>query len=154
MTENRISRELNKRETAERIKTYAPAEMLPTPLPSEGYVFRWIRASMVGQLDPTNMSAKMREGWEPVLAEDHPELAYKADPNSRFKGNVEVGGLVLCKGTQEMALSRKAYYHAQNENQIAAVDNNFLRQSDSRMPIDALGKPIERKTSTSFGRGN
>jgi hypothetical protein len=48
----------------------------------------------MGTADPSNTSAKLREGWEPVKAEDHPELMHMSDPNSRFKGNIEIGGLL------------------------------------------------------------
>jgi hypothetical protein len=51
----------------------------------------------MGTADPSNTSAKFREGWEPVKAEDHPELMHHADPTSKFKGNIEIGGLLLCK---------------------------------------------------------
>ena len=52
---------------------------------------------MVGQSDPTNVSAKMREGWEPVRLSEHPELQLYATEGSRFEDSVEVGGLMLCK---------------------------------------------------------
>jgi hypothetical protein len=104
---------------------------------------------MVGQQDPTNVSAKFREGWEPVKAEDHPELMYMADPNTKFKGNVEIGGLLLCKAPEEMVKQREAYYSRQAQSQIESVDNNFMRQNDARMPLFS-----EKRTTTSFGRGS
>jgi hypothetical protein len=103
---------------------------------------------MMGQADPTNTSGKFREGWEPVKAEDHPELMYQVDPNSRFKGNVEIGGLLLCKAPKEMAEQRDAYYRRQTQSQIEAVDNSFMRTNDERMPLFN-----ERKSSVSFGKG-
>jgi hypothetical protein len=102
----------------------------------------------MGQFDPTNTSAKFREGWEPVKAEDHPELKMMTDPNSRFKDNIENGGLLLCKAPSEMVDQRNAYYAKQANDQIQAVDNNFMRSEDGRMPLFS-----ERKSSTSFGRG-
>jgi hypothetical protein len=102
----------------------------------------------MGQADPTNTSAKFREGYEPVKAEDHPELMMQADPNSRFKGNVEVGGLLLCKAPVEMAEERNAYYRKQAQSQIEAVDNSFMKTNDERMPLFN-----ERKSAVSFGKG-
>jgi hypothetical protein len=103
---------------------------------------------MMGQSDPTNSSAKFREGWEPVKAENHPELMYQADPNTRFKGNVEIGGLLLCKAPEEMAQQRDSYYRNVTQSQMEAVDNNFMRTSDERMPLFS-----ERKSAVSFGKG-
>jgi hypothetical protein len=53
---------------------YTPSSALPDPTPEPGYVYRWIATHVLGQADPTNVSKKMREGWEPVKAADHPEL--------------------------------------------------------------------------------
>ena len=148
MVENRTAREVENRESAARKKAWTPPQTLPSPNPEKGWVFRWIRASMMGQSDPTNMSAKLREGWEPVKAEDHPELMYQADPNTRYKGNVEIGGLLLCKAPEEMAQQRDKYYRDVTQSQMEAVDNNFMRTNDERMPLFS-----ERKSAVSFGKG-
>lgn len=145
---NRIARELENREAAQRKQAWRPPETLPSPKQQDGYVFRWIRTSMMGQLDPTNTSAKFREGWEPVKAGEHPELMYQADPNSRFKENIEIGGLLLCKAPSEMIAQRDEYYARQAQSQMDAVDNSFMRTEDARMPLFK-----ERKSTTSFGRG-
>ena len=105
---------------------------------------------MMGQMDPTNTSAKMREGWEPVKAEDHPELMFNADPNTRFKGNVEIGGLLLCKAPREMADQRDAYYRQQSQNQMESVDNSFMREKDGRSNMSLFN---DKKSSVSFGKG-
>jgi hypothetical protein len=148
MAENRLARELENRESAQRKQVWVAPQTLPEPKPQEGYVFRWIRTSMMGQADPTNTSAKLREGWEPVKAEDHPELMLHADPNSRFKGNVEIGGLLLCKAPSELMKQRDDYYAKQAQAQINSVDNSFMRLNDERMPLFN-----ERRSSTSFGKG-
>ena len=44
---------------------------------------------------------------------------------------------------------RNAYYQGQTQAQTEAVDNNFMRESDARMPLFK-----ERKSSTSFGKGS
>jgi hypothetical protein len=103
----------------------------------------------MGQMDPTNASAKFREGWEPVKAAEHPELMLFADPNSRWKENVENGGLLLCKAPEEMVNQRNDYYSRQTASQIDAVENNYMRMEDSRMPLIS-----EKRSTTSFGRGN
>jgi hypothetical protein len=96
------------------------------------------------------VSSKLREGWEPVKAAEHPEISmYLDNDNERYKDNIVVGGLMLCKTPTEMVEQRNAYYLAQAEANMRSVDNNFMRENDPRMPLFA-----ERKTTVSFGRGN
>jgi hypothetical protein len=148
MAENRLARELENRESAQRKMTWAPPQTLPEPEPQEGWVFRWIRTSIMGQADPSNTSAKFREGWEPVKASEQPSLMLHADPNGRFKDNIEIGGLLLCKAPAELMKQRDDYYAKQAQSQMQSVDNNFMRLNDERMPLFN-----ERKTTVSFGKG-
>jgi hypothetical protein len=127
---------------------WSPPDLLPTPTLQEGWVFRWIRVSTLGEHDATNASRQFREGYVPVRGEDHPELQLVSDPNTRFKGNVEVGGLLLCKIPEETVRQRAAYYQNLTDQQIVSADNNFMRENDARMPLFR-----ERSSSTSFGRG-
>ena len=71
-----------------------------------------------------------------------------SDPNSKFNGNIEIGGLLLCKAPEELMKQRDEWYTKQAQAQIQSVDNNFMRLSDERMPLFN-----ERKSSTSFGKG-
>jgi hypothetical protein len=148
MAENKLSRELETRAVQERPKQWAPPELLPEPDKQPGYAYRWIRVSTLNNADPRNISAKTREGWEPVALSEQPKFQLLADPNSRFKDNIEVGGLLLCKTPIEFVEQRNAYYQKQAEHQIEAVDNNLMRQNDPRMPLFN-----ERKTEVSFGKG-
>jgi len=148
MAENRLARELETRESAQRKMAWTPPQTLPEPEPSEGWVFRWIRTSIMGQADPSNTSAKFREGWEPVKASEQPKLMLQADPNSRFKDNIEIGGLLLCKAPAELMKQRDNYYTRQAQSQMQSVDNNFMRLNDERMPLFN-----DRKTTVSFGKG-
>ena len=150
MADNRNNRDLTTRAKDERPRSWAPPTLLPDPAPEPGYSYRWIRVSTLGQNDPRNVSSKLREGWEPVRAADHPEISmYLDNDNARFKDNVIVGGLLLCKTPTEMVDQRNAYYQQQAEAQIRSVDNNFMRENDPRMPLFS-----ERKSSVTFGRGN
>jgi hypothetical protein len=87
----------------------------------------------------------MREGWEPVKAVDHPELMLEGNAKT---GNVEIGGLMLCKMPRERAQARDEYYAKQAQSQMESVDNSFMRNNDPRMPLFA-----DRKSSTSRGGG-
>jgi len=149
MTEERKPRENSSRKEDTRPDdTWTPASILPDPTPQEGYVFRWVRTSTLGESDNTHVSRMFREGWEPCKAEDHPELLLTSDINSQFKGNIEVGGLLLCKASKEKMDSRTKHFQKAADNQMQSVDNNYLRENDPRMP---LLQP-ERSTRTTFGR--
>jgi hypothetical protein len=149
MATNRLDREVDNREFSERPKQWMPAELLPEPDKQAGYAYRWVRTSTLNTADPRNLSAKLREGWEPVALEEQPKFQLLVDPNSRFKDNIEIGGLLLCKTPVEFVQQRNAYYAKQSDAQTDAVDNNLMRQSDPRMPLFN-----ERKSTTSFGKGN
>jgi len=142
---NRDSRTEDTREKSERKTTWQRPSALPDPTPQEGVEFRWIRTSALGQSDMTNVSSKFREGWEPVKLEDHPELKIISDVDSKFKGNVEVGGLLLCKNSTENMEARRDYQKNQASSQMQAVDNSYMKESDPRMPVL---KP-EKSTRTS-----
>lgn len=137
------------REAEKRPVSWRPAALLPDPNPEEGYVFRWVRVGIMGQDDATNVSAKLREGYEPVKASEHPEMELLGTPFGRFKDTIIVGGLMLCKIPQELAGQRDAYYRTAAQAQMTSVEQNFMRQSDARMPLFA-----ERKSKSSFGSGN
>ena len=148
MTDTRQPRELETRETFQRQMQWAPAALLPEITKEPGWAYRWIRTSMAGQADATNVSSKMREGWEPVKLSEHPELKLYIDQNSRIPDSVEVGGLMLCKTPEEFVEQRNAYYNKQTQSQTEAVDNSFMKENDSRMPLFK-----EKRTSTTFGKG-
>lgn len=148
MAETRIAREVETRTQQERPKQWMPPELLPEPDRQPGYEYRWIRVSTLNQADPRNLSAKLREGWEPVAIEEQPKFQLLVDPSSRFKDNIEIGGLLLCKTPSEFVEQRNNYVNQQTQAQTEAVDNNLMRQSDPRMPLFK-----ERKSSTSFGKG-
>jgi hypothetical protein len=135
MAETRTNRELETREKVARRKTWQRPELLPSPNPEPGFEFRWIRVSTLGAADPMNVSSKFREGWEPVKASDHPEIQMLVVENEKFKDNVVIGGLMLCKTPTELVDDRNSYYQQQTDNQMSAVDNNFMRENDPRMPL-------------------
>jgi hypothetical protein len=143
MANDRTNRDLVSRDKQARY-VYTPSSALPDPTPEPGFSYRWIATHILGQANPTNVSKQMRDGWEPVKATDHPELMLQGSAN----GNVEIGGLMLCKIPTEQSIARNDYYQKQATIQMESVDNNFMRQSDSRMPLFA-----DRKSSSTRGQG-
>jgi hypothetical protein len=143
-TQDRNPRELKSREKSARA-VYVPPSNLPDPTPEPGWVYHWVGTHILGQANPTNVSQKMREGWEPVKATDHPELMLLGNEKT---GNVEIGGLMLCKMSTERFRSRQDYYNKQAQGQMDSVDNHFLRNNDPRMPLFS-----DKKSSTTRGAG-
>lgn len=144
----RTPRDNETRAKFERPKQWLPPELLPTPNPEDGYEFRWIRVSTLGTSDPMNVSSKLREGWEPVKASEHPEIQLMdVGEKRRFPDSIEIGGLMLCKTPKEFVTQRTQFFQQQTDGQMASVDNNFMRESDSRMPLFK-----ERRSEVSFGR--
>jgi len=144
----RPSRDLETREVLERPKRWMPPQLLPDPIPEAGYAYRWIRISTLNKVDATNLSSKLREGWEPVKASDHPEIRVFGATQGQFPDSVEVGGLLLCKTPVEFTEQRAAYYRQQAEAQMQSVDNTFMRDNDPRMPMFK-----ERSSKVTFGKG-
>jgi hypothetical protein len=149
MAENRVNREITTRDATARKRAWQRPELLPSPNPEPGYEFRWVRVSTQGQVDATNVSSKLREGWEPVKATDHPEITMVTIENQRFKDNVVIGGLMLCKAPIEMIEERNDFYQQQANAQMQSVDNNLMRENDPRMPLFN-----DRKSKVTFGKGN
>lgn len=145
----RTPREMDTRARAERPKKWMPPELLPVPLAANGFSYRWIRVSTLGTDDPKNISSKLREGWEPVKASDHPEIQLMGTGNARFPDSIEIGGLILCKTPSEFVDQRNDFYRQDADSHMRSIDNNFMRESDARMPLFR-----ERRSEVSFGRGS
>ena len=147
-TQNRLARELDTRQVMQRPEAWRPPETLPMPEDRPGWKHRYVRISTMGAADPSNISSKFREGYEPCKAEEYPELMMHASTEGRFKGNIEVGGLLLCRIPEEFMAQRSKYYEDRNKSQVDSVDNNFLRENDPRMPLFS-----EKRTKVTFGSG-
>lgn len=149
MAETRTPRELETRERSMRPTAWRPPETLPMPDHRQGWVHRYIRISTLGTADPSNISSKLREGYEPCRAADYPELMLHPSTDERFKGGIEVGGLLLCRIPEEFVKQREDYFNGLNKSQVESVDNNFLRENDPRMPLFS-----EKRSKVTFGNGS
>ena len=147
--QNRADRELETRKTDFRPTSWQAPEALPMPDERPGWKHRYIRLSTLGTADPSNISSKLREGYEPCKAEEYPELMMHATTEGRFKGGIEVGGLLLCRIPEEFMAQRAKYYEQQSKAQVESVDNNFLRENDPRMPLFS-----DKKSKVTFGSGS
>lgn len=95
-----------------------------------------------------NVNRQFREGWSPVPVEEQPHMSMALDVNSKHKGSIEVGGLLLCKCPVEFMQKRAAYYANITKQAQVAVDNNLMKENDPRMPLFR-----EAKSKVTFGGG-
>jgi hypothetical protein len=136
-------------ETRDKVKkpvTWAPPSSLDAPPAPNGYRHRWIRVETLGFDDTKNVSGKMREGWELVRSDEYPESNFPTMNTGKYSGVIGVGGLVLARIPEEIALSRQAYYQKQTKDRDEAVNNDVLKDQHPSMPINQ-----ERQTRVTFG---
>jgi len=144
---DKTSRSTGTRAATSRVTTWKPPSSLDAPPPPEGYVHRWIRVESSGVDDRKNLSARLREGFELVRAEEYPDFEAPTVQDGRHAGVIGVGGLVLARIPVEIVAQRRAYYNKQTSEQLSAVDNDLMREQHPSMPII---KP-ERQSRVTFG---
>jgi hypothetical protein len=132
-----------------RIESWRLPDTLPMPDERPGWKHRYIRVESLGQSDARNISSKLREGYEPVKAEDYPELMTNPVSEGQFKGGIEIGGLLLCRIPEEYLKQREEYFAKQNQAQMESVDQNYMRENHPHMR-----KFSERSTEVTFGSGS
>ena len=145
---DRAERSQQTRENDTRRKPWAPPSKLAMPEAPAGYKHRWIRTSLRGEDDQMNVTTKMREGWEPVRADEYPEMAGKFPTidTGANAGTIGVGGLMLARIPEETVEERTEYFREQTRTQMDAVDQNVMREQHPSMPIHS-----DRKSRVSFG---
>ena len=144
---NRKPRTEGSREKESRRKPWTPPSTLDAPPAPEGYVHRWIRTSVMGYDDVKNLSARIREGFELVRADEYPDFEAPSIQDGKHAGIIGVGGLVLARFPLESKSERDAYFQKKTSDQMDAVDNDMMREQHPSMPIM---KP-ERQSRVSFG---
>jgi len=140
------SRESKTREKTSRRKPWAPPTSLDAPPAPSGFKHRWIRAEVVGQLDNKNVSARLREGWEFVRADEYPSEEWPQLDSGKYEGVIAVGGLMLARIPEEIVEERNAYFHQLTKDKDEAISNDPLKDQHPSMPISS-----ERSTRVSFG---
>jgi len=142
----KTSRASQTREKVKKPTTWTPPSSLDAPPAPQGYRHRWIRVEVLGFDDTKNVSGKLREGWELVRADEYPEQDFPSMTTGKYSGVIGVGGLVLARIPEEIALSREAYYQKQTKERDEAVNNDVLKDQHPSMPINA-----DRQTRVTFG---
>ena len=143
----RSARDSESRENAERVQQWRPGSALDAPEPPIGFKHRWIRESVMEYDDKTNVHKKRQEGWELVRAEEYPDYVGPVIDEGRNAGTIGVGGLILARIPNELVEQRNNHFNTVAQNQMDAVDRDWMRENNALMPKQAP----QRKTSVSFG---
>ena len=146
---DRKPRATETRENATRRKPWAPPSRLESPEAPDGFVHRWIRVQMRGEDDKVNVHTKLREGWDPVRADEYPDFQAPVIDEGVYQGVIGNGGLMLCRMPQETANERNEYYGGRTREQMTAVDQDLMKEQHPSMPISN-----DRQSRVSFGGRN
>jgi hypothetical protein len=141
--QSRSPRTTQTREKTTRRTPWKPPSSLDAPPAPEGYVHRWIRQSTMGRDDTKNLSARLREGFDLVRADEFPDF----HAPTIHAGVIGVGGLLLARFPLETQAERNAYIQSKTDGQQEAIDNDMLREQHPSMPIS---KP-DRQSRVTFG---
>ena len=141
------SRASQTRSKSERPKVWVPPSSLDAPPAPDGFRYRWIRAEVVGFQDTKNITGRLREGYELVRAEEVENASdYPVLEDGKYKGVIGVGGLLLAKVPEEIAQQRMEHMSNKHKDRSHAVENDLMKEQDSRMPIN-----VERQSRVTFG---
>ena len=143
----KTSRSADTREKTQRKRVWQRPSSLDAPPAPDGYIHRWIRSEVQGFQDTKNVINRLREGYELVRADEHPDWHLPTIEDGKHAGVIGVGGLLLARIPEELIAQRNAYYAGLTEDQITAVDNDLMKDAHPSMPIS---KP-ERQSRVTFG---
>ena len=111
---------------------------------TEGMSLRWIRISLKGTDDITNVGKKQQQGWVFVTPDEVPEMAVTSfvRDEGRYLGTVCRGDLALAKMPIGKVKARRKFYENKAGNMMDAVNAQLMKSSDSRMPISNTSKSV------------
>lgn len=136
------------REKEARRKPWSPPSKLDAPPAPDGFKNRWIRRETMGFDDRINVTTKLREGYELVRADEHPDYTAPTVDDGKHAGVIGVGALILARIPEETVEERNAYYQNRARDQQRAIDNELLKSNaHDSMRINSP----ERRSRTTFG---
>jgi hypothetical protein len=143
---SRTLRSAEERQSEQREMEWAPARLLPDPNPVNGIDFRYVRVSSGGTVDNMNHSQALRDGWEPVKAEECPELGMIISDVGSASGNIVLGGMMLCKRPSHIGDKIKEKAAHESRVQVDSIDRGYLSDQNS-----AMKKFSDKQTRVQFG---
>ena len=144
--QDKTSRASSTRSKTERPKVWTPPSSLDAPPAPDGFRHRWIRAESLGFSDTKNVSARLREGFELVRADEYPDAQYPVITDGKYAGVIGVGGLLLARISEEIAKQRAAYIESLAKGQDEAVEHDLMKEQHKSMPIN-----VDRQSRVTFG---
>jgi len=144
--QDKTSRASSTRSKTERPKVWTPPSSLDAPPAPDGFRHRWIRAESLGFSDTKNVSARLREGFELVRADEYPDAQYPVITDGKYAGVIGVGGLLLARISEEIAKQRAAYIDGLTKGQDEAVEHDLMKEQHKSMPIN-----VDRQSRVTFG---
>ena len=144
--QDKTSRASSTRSKTERPKVWTPPSSLDAPPAPDGFRHRWIRAESLGFSDTKNVSARLREGFELVRADEYPDSQYPVITDGKYAGVIGVGGLLLARISEEIARQRAAYIEGLTKGQDEAVEHDLMKEQHKSMPIN-----VDRQSRVTFG---
>ena len=144
--QDKTSRASSTRSKTERPKVWTPPSSLDAPPAPDGFRHRWIRAESLGFQDTKNISARLREGFELVRADEYPDTQYPVITDGKYAGVIGVGGLLLARISEEIAKQRAAYIDSLSKGQDEAVEHDLMKEQHKSMPIN-----VDRQSRVTFG---
>ena len=154
MTRNETrSSQLRENNTQEEEWTFEEPNALAIPdhvqarFDSEGMALRWIRISIKGTDDISNVGKKLQEGWVFVTPDEVPEMSITSfvREDGRYQGTVCRGDLALAKMPAGKVSAKRKFYENKADNMMQAVNAQLMNSSDSRMPISNTSKTTVTK---------
>ena len=140
------SRASQTRSKSEKPKVWSPPNSLDAPPAPKGFRHQWIRAESMGYQDTKNVAASLREGYELVRADEYPEEDYPQMSEGRYAGIIGVGGLLLARIPEEIALQIDEYYKQRTRDKEEAINNDLMKERQAGMKFGN-----ESTSSVTFG---
>lgn len=133
-----------------RDKVWLPPSTLDTPEPPEGYSYRWVRDSIQGADDTTNIINRERQHYVVVRPEEVKGWKAPTSKHGKYGACIKVGDLILMKVPNYVVEQRLRYQSARTAALQQAVDQNLMKFQSDIMPISKKGTT----TRVTTGRAN
>ena len=140
------SRASQTRSKTEKPKVWSPPNSLDAPPAPKGFRHQWIRAESMGYQDTKNVAASLREGYELVRADEYPDQDYPQMSEGKYAGVIGVGGLLLARIQEEIALQNDEYYKQRTRDKEEAINNDLMKERQAGMKFNS-----ESSSSVTFG---
>jgi len=143
-TREAASREVEEEYTFEEPDALSIPDSVQARFDNEEMSLRWIRISVRGEDDITNVGKNQQQGWVFVTPDEVPEMAVTSfvRDEGRYLGAVCRGDLALAKKPTVKVRARQKFYENKANEQMDAVNAQLMKNSDSRMPITNTSKSV------------